>query len=175
MSKCVFLDRDGVINIDCVDYTYKVEEFKVIDGVIEALKLLKGNGYKLIVITNQSGIVKGIYGHQDVAKCHEYFDSLSGNLIDAYYYSPYHEKHTASLTRKPGTLMFEKAIAKYKIDVSESWMIGDKERDLLPAKKLGIKTILLPEDGHSSPSADYVEKDLLAAARIIVDKSTITF
>lgn len=175
MSKCVFLDRDGVINIDCVDYTYKVEEFKVIDGVIEALKLLKGNGYKLIVITNQSGIVKGIYGHEDVAKCHEYFDSLSGNLIDAYYYCPYHEKHTASLTRKPGTLMFEKAIAKYKIDVSESWMIGDKERDLLPAKKLGIKTILLPEDGQSSPSADYVEKDLLAAARKIVDKSTITF
>lgn len=168
MAKCVFLDRDGVINVDCVDYTYKVEEFQVIDGVIEGLKLLKENGYKLIVITNQSGIIKGIYDHKDVAKCHEYFDKLSGNLIDAYYYSPYHEKHTASLTRKPGTLMFEKAIAKFKIDTSDSWMIGDKERDLLPAKKLGIKTILLPEDGVKSESADFVETDLFAAAKRIL-------
>lgn len=168
MNKCVFLDRDGVINIDCVDYTYKVEDFKIIDGVREALKILKENGFLLIVITNQSGIIKGIYSHEDVKKCHRYLQDETNHRIDAFYYSPYHEKYTASLSRKPGTLMFERAIAKFDIDPASSWMIGDKERDLQPARQLGIKTILLPEDGKPSPSADFIYKNLLKATKGII-------
>jgi len=168
MRKCVFIDRDGVINVDCVDYTYKVEDFKLINGVAEGLKLLKKNGFLLIVITNQSGIAKGIYGHEDVRLCHTYLQGQTGNLIDAFYYSPYHESYSASLSRKPGTLMFERAIAKFNIDPKQSFMLGDKERDLLPAKKLHIKTILLPEDGLATPSSDFVKKDLWEAARFIV-------
>ena len=95
-NKCVFLDRDGVINVDNVDYTYKVEEFRIIEGVIPALKMLKEAGYLLIVITNQSGIAKGIYQHEDVFKCHNYFDEQSGHLIDEYFYSPYHQTYTDS-------------------------------------------------------------------------------
>jgi D-glycero-D-manno-heptose 1,7-bisphosphate phosphatase len=168
MNKCVFLDRDGVINVDCVDYTYKVEDFKIIDGVHEALKLLKNAGYLLIVITNQSGIAKGIYGHEDVKLCHDYLQEETGHLIDAFYYSPYHEKHSSSFSRKPGTLMFERAIARFNIDPEISFMIGDKERDLIPAKKVHIKAILLPEDGKATPSADFVKKDLLEAAKFIL-------
>jgi D-glycero-D-manno-heptose 1,7-bisphosphate phosphatase len=170
MNKCVFLDRDGVINVDCVDYTYKVDEFVIIEGVAQALQILKDKGYLLVVVTNQSGIAKGIYDHSDMFACHEYLQRETNHLIDYFYYAPYHEKHTASLTRKPGTLMFERAIAKFDVDIEQSWMIGDKERDMLPAKKMGIKTILLPEDGMMTASADVMKKDLLEAAEYIASR-----
>jgi len=170
MNKCIFLDRDGVINVDCVDYTYKVEEFKIIDGVVEALQRFKKDGYLLIVITNQSGIAKGIYGHEDVAQCHDYFQKECGSLIDEFYYCPYHQSVTESLTRKPETLMFEKAIAKYNISIPDSWMIGDKERDLIPAHKLGLKTILI-SDKEEPIKADAIKKDLLEAYDFITSKT----
>lgn len=143
MNKCIFLDRDGVINKDNPDYIYKVDEFEILPGVIEGFKKLKENGFLLIVITNQSGITKGIYTKEEMDACHDHFQKVSGHLIDKYYYSPYHPFYTDSLSRKPGSLMFEKAIAKFNIDTSQSWMLGDKERDLEPAEKLGIKGILL--------------------------------
>lgn len=167
-NKCVFLDRDGVINVDNVNYTYKVEEFKIIDGVIPALKMLKEAGYLLIIITNQSGIAKGIYQHEDVYKCHDYFDQESGNLIDEYFYSPYHQTVSESLSRKPGSLLFEKAIAKYDIDVTLSWMVGDRERDITPANKLNIPTILIEEVPNTETSAKYKVDSLLEAAELIL-------
>lgn len=162
-----FLDRDGVINVDKVDYVYTIVDFKVLPGVIEALKLLKENGYLLIVITNQSGIAKGIYSHHDVIVCHEYFDSISDHLIDDYFYSPYHESTSNSLSRKPDSLMFEKAIAKYDIDIAESWMVGDKERDTLPAKKIGLRTIAVDDFKMDNRYADFFCHDLLEAAKKI--------
>jgi len=171
MNKCIFLDRDGVINVDNVDYTYKVEAFEIIDGVVKGLKLLKEAGYLLIVITNQSGIAKGIYGHDAVAVCHAYFQAQCGNLIDRFYYSPYHQTTTDSLSRKPDTLMFEKAIAKYDIDIHQSWMVGDRERDMIPARKLGIRTILLPETEDYKADSDYRKKDLLDAAKFIIQSN----
>jgi D-glycero-D-manno-heptose 1,7-bisphosphate phosphatase len=143
VNKCIFLDRDGVINRDNPDYIYKVEEFEILPGVIEGFKKLKEEGYLLIVITNQSGIRKGIYSTEDMQACHDHFQQVSNHLIDKFYYSPYHPFYTESLTRKPESLMFEKAIAKFDIDVSKSWMLGDKERDLIPAEKLGIRGILI--------------------------------
>jgi D-glycero-D-manno-heptose 1,7-bisphosphate phosphatase len=143
MNKCVFLDRDGVINKDNPDYIYKVNEFEILPGVVEGFKKLKEHGYLLVVITNQSGITKGIYTKEDMDACHNYFQEVSGHVIDHFYYSPYHPFYTDSLTRKPQSLMFEKAIAKFNIDPSQSWMLGDKERDLIPAQKLGIKGIIM--------------------------------
>ncbi|MFN3402821.1 MAG: D-glycero-alpha-D-manno-heptose-1,7-bisphosphate 7-phosphatase [Cytophagaceae bacterium] len=168
VNKCIFLDRDGVINVDNVDYTYKVEEFIVIPGVVEALKKLKANGYLLVVITNQSGIAKGIYSHSDVLACHEYFQQYCGGLIEAFYYSPYHPVQSESLTRKPESLMFEKAIAKYHIDVNTSWMVGDKKRDLLPAEKLGIKTVLVGHEEPETLKCDIRAEDLKDAVEKIL-------
>ena len=119
MNKCIFLDRDGVINRDNPDYIYKVDEFEILPGVIEGFKKLKENGFLLIVITNQSGITKGIYTTEDMNACHDYFQEVSGNLIEKFYYAPYHPFNTESLTRKPESLMFEKAIAKFDIDVTQ--------------------------------------------------------
>ncbi len=163
-NKCVFLDRDGVINKDYVDYTYTVERFEILEGVIPSLQRLKEKGYLLIVITNQSGIAKGIYDHDDVFKCHDYFDKESGHIIDAYYYSPYHQSTTESLSRKPGSLLFEKAIAKFDIDVHQSFMIGDRERDIIPAVHLQIPTILIEEHPNTPTIAQKKVHSLKEAA-----------
>jgi D-glycero-D-manno-heptose 1,7-bisphosphate phosphatase len=173
MRKCVFLDRDGVINFDKVDYVYSIQEFKIIPGVLDALQLLKSKGFLLIVITNQSGISKGIYTHKEVTMCHDYFNMVSGNLIDDYYYSPYHEYFTQSLSRKPDSLLFEKAIAKYKIDAAKSWMVGDHVRDLIPAKKLGIHTIGIGTYENFKEYADFVCNDLKESALKIAQSDAL--
>lgn len=170
MNKCVFLDRDGVINVDCVDYTYKVEEFVILPRVVEGLKRMKDEGYLLVVITNQSGIAKGVYGHEDVHKCHDYFQKECGHLIDAFYYSPYHPMQTESLTRKPDSLMFEKAMARFDVDIKQSWMIGDKERDLAPARKLGLRTIHVKHD-EEVLECEAAVKDLMEAYEVIKNRA----
>ncbi len=140
-QKAVFLDRDGILNVERGDYVWLLQDFKIVPGIIEALQKLKEDGFLLIVITNQAGISKGRYGRDEMRKCHEYFQELSGNVIDEFYYAPNHPSFSESLIRKPDSLMWEKAIAKFNVDTDASWMVGDKERDLIPAKKLGIKTI----------------------------------
>ena len=165
-NKCVFLDRDGVLNKDFVDYAYSLDKFHIIEGVAEALRILKQKGYLLVVITNQSGIAKGIYTREDMQLCHDYLQQETGHLIDHIYYSPHHPNFSESLTRKPGSLMFEKAIAKFDVDVSQSWMVGDKLRDMQPAIKMGLKTIQV--DGHDDKIADHVAADLILAAKYII-------
>jgi D-glycero-D-manno-heptose 1,7-bisphosphate phosphatase len=160
MNKCIFLDRDGVINKDKVDYVYKVEDVNILEGVAESLKKLKKNGYLLVVITNQSGIDKGVFTHEDVSKVHTEMQNRTGNLIDEFYYSPYHRTLTNSLATKPGSLMFEKAITKYKIDINQSWMVGDRVRDLIPAISLGIKPAMILGD-YPEEFEGIVEKCLL--------------
>ena len=165
--KCIFLDRDGVINKDRVNYAYTLDTFVILDGVIEALQKLKEAGYLLVIITNQSGIAKGIYTKEDVFKCHDYLQKECNNAIDDLYYAPYHPTITESLTRKPDSLMLERAIAKYKVDISQSWMLGDKERDLVPAKKLGLRTILIDSPKPSS-MADAEADSLLDAVKKVI-------
>lgn len=167
MNKCVFLDRDGVINVDFVDYVYTIEKFAFLPKVKEALVLLKKEGYKLIVITNQSGIIKGIYSPEDVVNVYGYIQKETDGALDDMYVAPYHETYTASLTRKPDSLMLEKAIAKYDTDIEHSWMIGDKERDLIPGKKLGLNTAII---GQPTPYADKIVKSLYEAVEEILKR-----
>lgn len=145
LSSCIFLDRDGVINRDRVNYAYRLEDFVILPRVPEALHRLKQAGYLLVVVTNQSGIAKGIYTREQMQACHDYMNEVTGHIIDMIYYAPYHPSISESLTRKPDSLMFEKAIARFSIDPARSWMIGDKERDLVPAQKLRIPGILIDE------------------------------
>jgi D-glycero-D-manno-heptose 1,7-bisphosphate phosphatase len=174
INKCVFLDRDGVLNRETGDYAYSLDKFEVNTGVVEALKMLKDHGYLLIVMTNQAGISKGLYRDEDVMICHHHLQEACGNLIDDIYYCPYHSSVTESLCRKPGSLMFEKAIAKYDIDPLASWMVGDAERDIIPAKKLNINTIQVGEELKSS-IADFTTRDLFEAAGLIVGHKGIGY
>ena len=144
MNKVIFLDRDGVINFEPGDYTFKVEKFKIIDDLFESLKILKDNGYQFIVITNQGGISKQIYNHNDVNSVHLYmkerFKQAGIDILDIYY-CPHHSINERCICRKPDSLMLEKAIARYDIDRTTSYFIGDSNRDVLAAEKAGIKGI----------------------------------
>jgi D-glycero-D-manno-heptose 1,7-bisphosphate phosphatase len=168
-NKCIFLDRDGVLNVDNPDYVYHTDGMFIIKGAKEALQALKNAGFKLIVITNQSGIDKGIYKAQDVLHIHAAMQKEFDNLLDDIYFAPHNKINTASLAAKPGTLMFEKAAYKYNIDFAQSWMVGDKERDIVPAKKLGIRSILVT-DHEPHTSADYRKNDLYEAAFEVILK-----
>lgn len=168
LNKCVFLDRDGVLNEELGYQLTQAEEFKVKEGIAEPLRRLKQAGYLLIVITNQSGIAKGDYTEEFVLECHEKIQKSIGGLLDDLYFAPGHESVSRSLLRKPDSLMFEKAISKHHIDASQSWMVGDKERDLIPARKMGIGTIHLTGK-QASEYADFKVNDLAEAASLILN------
>ena len=156
-NKAIFLDRDGVINHDPGDYTYSLEEFVVLPTVPEALKMASDNGYKIIIITNQGGIAKGLYTHEEVYKMHQYLFSVcekAGVEITAVYYSPHHPDFGNSLSRKPGSLLMERALARYKLDPAQCVMIGDRDRDVECAMGAGVRGILMPTNG---PLLDYVK------------------
>jgi D-glycero-D-manno-heptose 1,7-bisphosphate phosphatase len=167
-NKCIFLDRDGVLNVDRVDYVYRMEEFIIPPGVGEALRALKDAGYLLVIITNQSGIAKGIYKREDVYMIHQAIQDGTGVELDDIYFCPYHEKFDShSLTRKPGSLMIEKAAAKYEVDMDASWMVGDHERDITAGTRAGLRTIRLAPQGTETKATHLVD-DLLAASKIIL-------
>ncbi|MGV3559262.1 D-glycero-alpha-D-manno-heptose-1,7-bisphosphate 7-phosphatase [Larkinella arboricola] len=169
MSKCIFLDRDGVLNEDRTDYVYRVEDFVIPEGVIEGLQLLKNAGYLLIVVTNQAGIARGLYSRNDVMRCHEYLQQQCGHLIDDIYYCPHHpDFDTQSLLRKPDSLMLEKAIAKYNIDVSRSWLIGDTLRDIQAGKRVGVRTVHITDQIPKPPVGDQQAANLLEASKMVV-------
>lgn len=144
MNKAVFLDRDGVINFDPGDYTYNLTEFKLNEGIIANLKLLYDHGYLLIIITNQGGISKKLYTHNDVSEIHNYLKSelkKEGVELTEIYYCPHHSINEKCICRKPNPLMIQKAIARFNIDPEKSFMIGDKDRDVESAEAAGVKGI----------------------------------
>ena len=168
-TKCVFLDRDGVLNEDLSDYLHKLDDLVIPEGMPEALKLLKEAGFLLIVITNQAGIAKGMYGAEAVYAIHEKMQEVSGGILDDLYFAPSHPEFTGkSLARKPDSLMLEKAISKYNIDTTRSWMIGDRARDMQAGHKVGLKTIhIIPESEVSA--GDFTAVSLFEAAKIILN------
>lgn len=150
MVKAAFLDRDGVINHDPGDYTMSLQDFHVLPGVYVALKLLQDKGYMLVMITNQGGIAKGLYGHDTVEEIHSWFlkqCDQHGILWSEVYYAPSHPDYGESLYRKPGSMMIERALAKHGIDPASSVVIGDKQRDLDSGSCLGVPGILLEKNG----------------------------
>lgn len=156
MNKAVFLDRDGVINHDPGDYTKHISEFTLLPTALDGLKKLHDAGYLLVLITNQGGIAKGLYTHEDVAEIHAFFRKKceeNGINITEIYYSPHHEAYGKSLSRKPGSLMIEKALARFNIDPMASVMIGDKERDLDAGRGAGVPGILIPTN---APLIDHI-------------------
>jgi D-glycero-D-manno-heptose 1,7-bisphosphate phosphatase len=154
MNKAVFLDRDGVINDGTQYYTYSVDSFIFNPGIFEGLRLLQQHGFMLIVITNQSGVAKGVYSIADVERVHTYMVSELERhdiTITQVYYCPHHPDVSACECRKPGTLLFEQAIKTYNIDVHNSYMIGDSKRDIEAAHKVGVKGILISKNESIVP------------------------
>ena len=145
MKPAVFLDRDGVINVD-KGYINKISEFEWIKGSQDAIKYIKDRGYYIFVVTNQSGIARGYYSCQDVIILHEYINAELGKInamIDEFFFSPYHPdiKRFANLSnlRKPDIGMLKMAENKWNFNKSKSFMIGDKETDIICANNYGIK------------------------------------
>jgi D-glycero-D-manno-heptose 1,7-bisphosphate phosphatase len=152
MNKAIFLDRDGVINRKGSSYyIYREEEFLFNKGVIESLKYFISKDFLLIVITNQGGIAKGNFTVAHLEKLHNFMiNQLKTYKIELtdIYYCPHHPDVVICRCRKPGTLLFEQAIKKHKIDPKVSFMIGDSSSDIKAAEKMGIKGILIPTNGN---------------------------
>ena len=144
MKKAIFLDRDGVINYEKDDYIYKINDFKINQGVIETLKEFQKNEYLLIIISNQGGIAKGIYKKEDVEKLHQHLINLlkkQGITLTEIYYCPHHSDIENCICRKPDSLLIEKAIARFQINPHISFFIGNNETDCIAANKVGLNTI----------------------------------
>lgn len=141
-----FLDRDGVLNVD-KGYLYRSEDFEWIPGAIEAVKRLNDHGFLVFVVTNQSGVARGYYGEDDVARLHAWMnDELAkhGARIDKFYYCPHYTEGPASeyvkacQCRKPLPGLILAAFAEWDIDREKSFLIGDKDSDLVAAAAAGI-------------------------------------
>jgi len=147
MKKAVFLDRDGVLNYERGDYSYLPDHFQILPWVPDMLRFFKSKGYITIVITNQGGISKGLFKHAHVQQVHAILQREAEKVHAPFteiFYCPHHANQTKCLCRKPGFLLFERAIARHGIDAQASFMIGDSMRDVLAARKAGIHGILIP-------------------------------
>jgi histidinol-phosphate phosphatase family protein len=167
----VFVDRDGTIMHDA-DYCSDPKQVRIFPGVPEALRRLKAKGYKLIIITNQSGIGRGFFTiDQYRAVEAEVLRHLDADLIDATYFCPDVPGQHSSC-RKPAPGMILQATREHQIDLSRSFFIGDKEVDVECGRSAGVRTIRVQTgfDRNTDGSlADWVVPDLGAAAKIIID------
>ena len=160
MNKAIFLDRDGVINSDEGHYyVYKLEDFKINDGLVDCLKKFIKNNYLLFIISNQGGIAKGIYTKDDVEIIHNHLISIlnkEGITITDIYYCPHHSDIEKCICRKPDSLFIEKAIAKYDIDISKSFLIGDNNRDIAAAEKAGLIPIKVDSNENLTNHCEFI-------------------
>lgn len=150
MNKAAFFDRDGTINVD-VHYLHRKEDMKFIDGMPEFIKKWNDWGYKVIVVTNQAGIARGLYTEEDMRELHRFMNEelqKYGAHIDAFYFCTHHPDFTGPCKcRKPESGMIEQAIKDFDIDVSQSVLFGDKIWDIQAGEKCGIKGYLVESQG----------------------------
>ena len=150
-NKALFLDRDGVINIDS-GYVHKKENFIFLEEIFEVVSYANKNGYLVIVITNQAGIARGLYTEDEFHLISEWmkkeFNKKNCN-IDDIFFSPYHPEHGKgkyklnSILRKPSPGMLIMAKQKYEIDMKSSILIGDKITDIQAGNRAGVGTLIL--------------------------------
>ncbi|RXK10314.1 D-glycero-beta-D-manno-heptose-1,7-bisphosphate 7-phosphatase [Halarcobacter bivalviorum] len=149
MTKGLFLDRDGVVNIE-KNYLYKIEEFEFFDGIFDSLKKIQKLGYKIFIITNQSGIGRGYYSVEDFEKLTSWMIKEFKNneiVISQVEFCP-HGPNDNCTCRKPKTGMIDKILEKHQIDLENSWLVGDKSSDIKCAKNAGISNTIQVKSGH---------------------------
>lgn len=184
MHKALFIDRDGVINKE-KNYVYRIGDFEFMDGIFEVLKAFQSMNFRIIVVTNQAGIGRGIYSEDD-------FESITKWMLDEFknhgieirdvFYDPYHPVHGIgkyrkdSHDRKPRPGMLLKASEKHDIDMESSFLIGDKLSDIEAGTRAGVRYLFLlkseryPEVKESD--FDYVRIDQLKDVLNFISKNT---
>ena len=147
--KTIFLDRDGVINKE-TNYLYKIKDFEFISGIFDTCIHFRKLGYKIIIITNQSGISRGLYTESDYQNLTQWmlkkFNKNNVEILDVFHCP--HGPESNCYCRKPKPGMFLEAKIKHNIDMGTSWMIGDSERDIKAANLAGITKTILVRSGH---------------------------
>lgn len=183
MQKAAFLDRDGTI-IEDSGYVHERDKVKFLPGAGPAIRLLNEHGFKVIVITNQAGVARGLFTEAAVQDINKYVSECLARekaLIDMMYYCPHHADGTipeytmACDCRKPNTGMIDAAVREFDIDVKQSVLIGDKASDIEAGRRAGCLTILTTTNevdrekaGVFSP--DYVTTSLLEAVKWLILK-----
>ena len=147
--KTIFLDRDGVINKE-IGYLHEINKFEFIDGIFDACKHFQELGYEIIIITNQSGISRGLYSENDYNALTTWmikeFISKGVSILDTVHCP--HSPEEKCYCRKPLPGMFLKCKKSMNINMKLSWAIGDKETDIIAAKNAGIDQTILVRSGH---------------------------
>lgn len=182
MIQAVFLDRDGTI-IKEKDYLSKIVDVELLDNAVEGLKILQDNGYVLFIISNQSGVARGYFSENTVVEINNYLKDMllqKGVAIEQIYYCPHHkggsvEEYSIDCDcRKPKTGMIRKAQSQYKIDMENSYVIGDKKSDIQLALNCNCRAVWVltgygkDEQEPILDSSVSIANDLLEAAEIIV-------
>ena len=162
MKRTLFLDRDGVVNVDH-GYIYRPDEFEFIDGVFDACHAFQEAGYEIVIITNQSGIGRGYYTEQDFHALTNWmisqFNQRGIDILDVYF-CPHHPKNAnppylqRCACRKPQPGMLLQAIQEHKLDARHSIMIGDKSSDMTAARNAGIGQKYLVTSGQRLSDSD---------------------
>ncbi len=171
-SKAVFIDRDGTL-IEEVNFLHRVEDLRYFPFMDEAIRLLKENGFLVVLVTNQSGIGRGIFTEAQMHTIHSKIQTDLTAKLDAIYFCP-HLPNAGCACRKPNLGMIESAMADLPIDLENSWMIGDKKLDVELGLNAGIKPILVltgygkKDVEQLKRKPDFVAENLLEAVKLIL-------
>ena len=168
----VFIDRDGTL-VEEVNFLSKLEDLRLFPFTEEAVRLLREKGYRIVVVTNQSGIGRNIFGEIEMRAIHDAIQDQLDGAIDAFYFCP-HLPESGCRCRKPSVGMIEEAVSDMNIDLRRSWMIGDKDIDVKTGKNAGINSALVLT-GYGRKhfrslecEPDVVANDLLEAVKRII-------
>lgn len=174
----VFLDRDGTV-MEEREYLADPAGVRLVPGAAEAIRSLGAAGFAVVLVTNQSGIARGLYREEDYRAVAARLDEVlqaAGAPVEATYYCPHHPDHTGPCDcRKPAPGMYRRAARDLDLDLARSWYVGDKPSDVEPALALGGRGVLV-RTGYGRESEEHVPADVevvddvLGAARRIVDR-----
>lgn len=169
----VFLDRDGVLAEEN-SYVANIEDLHLFPYAEECIRQIHRKGYYAIIITNQSGVARGLFTEIALQDMNEYLEKVT--KVDAVYYCPHHpdgmvkQYRMACRCRKPETGLFEQACKDFSIDIEHSYMVGDRAGDIIAGQRLGMKTVLL-ESGYGTKrlEADVEPDYILADLRDVIE------